>query len=302
MNLRIDPEFESRIPPLTDDEFQQLEENILADGVIISPIIVWDGVIIDGHNRFRIVEKHPHIEFTTCERNFNDRHEAIAWICKNQLGRRNLTFQQKKYLIGKQYESEKATHGGSRNVLHDENGRFTTSSQVGNLRTDTKTCERIANENGISKNSVLRAEAFSKAVDIADEIDPGIRSDILAGKLKPTQKEVQALTKAPPEERPALVEELRKLPEERRKVLPERNLLSLEQIAAELPDESCRVSPESMLYELEDALDTFTFRWSVCLSHNRDYFSDEEHRTKINQLAQNGLQYLSQILKGEIPL
>ena len=63
MQLRIDPEFESRIPPLTDDEFQQLEENILADGVIISPIVVWEGVVIDGHNRFRIVEKHPHISF-----------------------------------------------------------------------------------------------------------------------------------------------------------------------------------------------------------------------------------------------
>lgn len=297
MNLRIDPEFESRIPPLTADEFQQLEENILADGVIISPIIVWDGVIIDGHNRFRIVEKHPNITFSTCERDFNDRHEALAWICKNQLGRRNLTFQQKKYLIGKQYESEKASHGGDR-----KSSEVKSSSQVGNLISSEKTCERIANENGISRNSVLRAEAFSKAVDIADEIDPGIRTEILTGKLKPTQKEVQALTKAPPEERPALVEELRKPPEERRKVLPERNLLSLEQIAAELPDKSCRVSPESMLYELEDALDTFAFRWSVCLSHNRDYFSDEEHRTKINQLAQNGLQYLSQILKGEIPL
>ena len=100
MQLRIDPEFESRIPPLTDDEFQQLEENILADGVIISPIVVWEGVVIDGHNRFRIVEKHPHISFTTCERQFENRYEALAWICKNQLGRRNLTFQQKKYLIG----------------------------------------------------------------------------------------------------------------------------------------------------------------------------------------------------------
>ena len=114
MQLRIDPEFESRIPPLTDDEFQQLEENILADGVIISPIVVWEGVVIDGHNRFRIVEKHPHISFTTCERQFENRYEALAWICKNQLGRRNLTFQQKKYLIGKQYDSEKASHGGDR--------------------------------------------------------------------------------------------------------------------------------------------------------------------------------------------
>ena len=288
MQLRIDPEFESRIPPLTDDEFEQLEENILADGIIISPIIVWGEIIIDGHNRFRIVEKHPHIEYTTCERDFNDRNEALAWICKNQLGRRNLTFQQKKYLIGKRYESEKASYGGNRNLSHDENGRFTTGSQVGNLGSSQKTCERIANEYGISRNSVIRAETFSKAVDIADEIDPGIRSEILAGKIKPTQDDVEALTRA--------------TNEERRRVLPERHLLTLEQIAAELPSEDSRGTPESMLYELEDALDTFIFRWSVCLSHNKDYFLEKKHNAKVNKLAENGLDYLNQILKGEIPL
>lgn len=297
MQLRIDPEFESRIPPLTDDEFEELEENILADGIIISPIIVWGEIIIDGHNRFRIVEKHSHIEFTTCERDFNDRHEALAWICKNQLGRRNLIFQQKKYLIGKRYESEKASHGGDR-----KSNEVKSSSQVGNLIPTEKTCEKIANEYGISKNSVLRAETFSKAVDIADEIDPGIRSDILAGKIKPTQDDVEALTRATHEERPALVEDLRKPPEERRKVLPERHLLTLEQIAAELPSEGCRGTPESMLYELEDAPDTFFFRWSVCLSHNKDYFLAKKHNPKVNKLAQNGLAYLNQILKGEIPL
>ena len=104
MELRIDPEFEGKIPPLTAEEFQQLENNILADGVVINPIIVWDGVIVDGHNRYRIVSKHPEIQFSTCEKTFADRYEAIAWICKNQLGRRNLTKEQKKYLIGKQYE------------------------------------------------------------------------------------------------------------------------------------------------------------------------------------------------------
>jgi len=297
MQLRIDPEFESRIPPLTDDEFKQLEENILADGVIISPIVVWGGVVIDGHNRFRIVERHPHITFTTCERSFSNRHEALAWICKNQLGRRNLTFQQKKYLIGKQYDSEKASHGGDR-----KSAEIKSSGQNVHLIADKKTAERIAEQNGINEKTVRRAAEYSRAVDLADEVEPGIRKEILSGAIKATDEEIKALATSAPEERPALVEELRKPPEERRKVLPERNLLSLEQIAAELPDESCRVSPESMLYELEDALDTFTFRWSVCLSHNRDYFSADEHRPQINQLAQNGLQYLSQILKGEIPL
>ena len=304
MELRIDPEFESSIPPISDDEFSRLEENILADGVIISPIIVWDGVIIDGHNRFRIAGKHPHIGFTTCEHEFKDRNEAMAWICKNQLGRRNLTFQQKKYLIGKQFTTEKQRQGTNNQYVQSKSEKCQLGTFQNTHDTDdtADTAERIARENGIGRRSVYRAEEFAKAVDIADDTEPGIRSEILAGRIKPTQSEVQALTRASPKERPAIVEDLRKPPEEKRSVLPERHLLTLEEIAAELPDEKSRVSPESMLYELEDALDTFKFRWSVALSHNKDYFSAEEHRAKINRLAEDGLDYLNRILKGEIPL
>lgn len=297
MQLRIDPEFESRIPPLTDDEFQQLEENILADGVIISPIVVWEGVVIDGHNRFRIVEKHPHISFTTCERQFENRYEALAWICKNQLGRRNLTFQQKKYLIGKQYDSEKASHGGDR-----KSEEVKSSGQNAHLIADKKTAERIAEENGINEKTVRRAAQYSRAVDLADEVEPGIRKEILSGAIKATDKEITALASADPEERPILIEELRKPPEQRRKVLPERHLLSTEEIASEKLADISKETPEDMLSELEDALHSFKFRWSVCLSHNSDYFAENEHRNKVNQLIQNGLNYLNQILKGEIPL
>ena len=106
-HLTIDPEFASKIPPLREEELKQLEENILADGVVINPLIIWDGVLVDGHNRYRILQKHPEIQFTTYEKQFPDRYAAISWICKNQLGRRNLTPQQFKYLIGQQYDAEK---------------------------------------------------------------------------------------------------------------------------------------------------------------------------------------------------
>ena len=290
MELRIDPEFEGKIPPLTTEEFQQLENNILADGVVINPIIVWDGVIVDGHNRYRIVNKHPEIRFSTCEKTFSDRYEAIAWICKNQLGRRNLTKEQKKYLIGKQYEAEKASHGG------DRGNQYTNlaSSQIGNLPNKEKTCERIAGENGISKNSVLRAEAFSKAVDIADEVEPGIRDEILAGKIKPTEKDVHALARADPEERPAIIEEMRKSPEEKRKAapppkLPDKPLTQVEQISEDMLTSRSKGTEADMLYELEDALDSLMFRWSMCLNNNQDYFADDSCQPQIHKLVQTGL-------------
>lgn len=47
--LKIDPEFQGKIPPLTSEELDQLEKNIVSDGKVINPIIVWNGLIIDGH-------------------------------------------------------------------------------------------------------------------------------------------------------------------------------------------------------------------------------------------------------------
>ena len=158
--LKVDPEFQGKIPPLTFEELNQLEANILRDGRIINPIIVWQGLIVDGHNRYTIAKKHPEIPFTVHEKEFASRYEAIIWICKNQLGRRNLTPEQKKYLIGKQYEAEKCANGGDRKSPAAKSG-----SQIGNLIGNPKTCKRIATENGVSKNTVIRAEEFAKGVD-----------------------------------------------------------------------------------------------------------------------------------------
>ena len=103
--LKIDREFQELIRPLFKNEYLQLEENLLADGCR-EPISVWNDVIVDGHNRYRICTQHE-IPFAVEEMYFSCREEAIAWICANQLGRRNLTEESRKYLIGKQYESEK---------------------------------------------------------------------------------------------------------------------------------------------------------------------------------------------------
>ena len=104
INLKIDPEFQNQIPPLTDDEYKQLEENILKEGKLLSPLIVWGNTLVDGHNRYAILQKHPEIYFSTMPLRFENREEAIAWICRNQLGRRNLSPEQKRYLLWKQNE------------------------------------------------------------------------------------------------------------------------------------------------------------------------------------------------------
>lgn len=97
--LKIDQEFESMCPPLTAEEYRQLEENILNEGLVLMPLVVWNGIIIDGHNRYKIAQAHPGIAYKTHEKQFESRYKVWAWICKNQLGRRNLAPQDKKYLF-----------------------------------------------------------------------------------------------------------------------------------------------------------------------------------------------------------
>jgi len=91
--LKIDPKFQSLIPPLSDDEYRGLEESLLAYGQCRDKIKVWKGTIIDGHNRYAICKKHglPVDEQDIQEMRFTSQKNAELWIVSNQLGRRNLT-------------------------------------------------------------------------------------------------------------------------------------------------------------------------------------------------------------------
>ena len=207
--LRIDPEFEKMIPPLTEEESRQLEANILSEGEVLSPLVVWDGVIVDGHNRYRVIQRHPEINFSVRYKEFTDRYEAITWICTNQLGRRNLSEIQKKMLIGKQYEAEKLMHGGKRKTDRGVDGRFTASPQIDDLRSSMRTAERIAAETNTSKAYVERAGKYIKGVRAAEEALPGIEQEIMAGELKPSARAIEAIARAAPEDRRELAELLR---------------------------------------------------------------------------------------------
>lgn len=231
--LKVDPEFQGKIPPLTFEELSQLEANILRDGRIINPIIVWEGLIVDGHNRFTIAKKHPEIPFTVHEKEFANRYEAIIWICKNQLGRRNLTPEQKKYLIGKQYEAEKCANGGDRKSPAAKSGAATR-----HLIGGEKTCMKVAAENNVGKTFVKNAEHFARGLDAAEEAVPGTRQKVLSGEVKPTAAEIASVARAPPDERPALVAAICKAKEPKPPKPPAQKQKAPPAVAAPLPDAS----------------------------------------------------------------
>lgn len=106
MSITIDNEFRTLIPPLTAEEFSQLEANCLENGIQDS-LKTWNGVLVDGHNRHEIAEKHG-LEYKTEEMEFSSRDDVKLWIIKNQLGRRNLDKWQRFDLAKQQEHIEKA--------------------------------------------------------------------------------------------------------------------------------------------------------------------------------------------------
>jgi DNA modification methylase len=94
--MKILQELESLIPPLSNEEFKQLERNILEEG-IREPLITWNGILIDGHNRYRIAQEHD-INFETLEKEFDNIFFVKVWMIYNQFGRRNLSNYQRSVL------------------------------------------------------------------------------------------------------------------------------------------------------------------------------------------------------------
>ena len=204
--LKIDPEFQSKIPPLQFEEEQQLEQNIIAEGRLLNPIITWNSYILDGHTRYRILKKHGFIKFEVEEIQLANKYEALAWICKNQLGRRNLSPERKKFLLGKEYESTKLAVGGQPGNCNKVNR----CDQNDHIDSEKRTCERIAVEHGVGSATVRRAEKYSQGIDAAEEAVPGAQEEILTGRIKATDAQIAALPAIPKEERPAILDELRK--------------------------------------------------------------------------------------------
>lgn len=114
-DLIIDKEFEELLPVLTPEEFVRLEQSILKDGML-DTIKVWEepgtgrNIIIDGHNRYRILKKNnislnywENYKFMYADE-LPTRDDVKRWMLEQQLGRRNLS-EAEKYEIVQKFKS-----------------------------------------------------------------------------------------------------------------------------------------------------------------------------------------------------
>lgn len=193
-NITILPELQALIPPLANDEFEQLRQNILTHGCR-EPLSLWQhngqSILIDGHNRYRICTEHQvngtPLPFDFKFYDFANLDEVKDWMLANQLGRRNLTQLQQSYLRGKRYAHEKQAHGGLR-ITSDPS-----DAPVNSLPQKTPTASQLAQEYGVNEKTIRRDEQFALGLEKLTKDNEPLRWQILNGEVRAGKKTIVAL-------------------------------------------------------------------------------------------------------------
>lgn len=177
--IQIDPEFETWVLPPRLEEFAGLEKSLLEDGCR-EPLVLWNGILIDGHNRHKICTKH-NLPFKTVNKEFDTREDVKNWIINNQLGRRNVTPEQRDYMLGKLYKEKKC------NPVDN----LKQNSPSGNSCRSVTAIDSLTKSFKVAERTVRNAEKFAEAVDaIAGNCGDDIREKILTREIPVTKKDV----------------------------------------------------------------------------------------------------------------
>lgn len=153
MKLRVEPKFKALFRAQTPQERQLLEEDIEKNG-ILEPIRHWKGTIVDGMNRYEIAEAKG-LSFPQKPMDFDSEEDAIRWIVRNQLGRRNLTPGEHTYLLGKHLQADLS---------------------------DGKTLYEAAKQNTVPYNTAKRAIATAEKIDKLPEKE---KAKVLRSRARP---------------------------------------------------------------------------------------------------------------------
>ena len=199
----IDEEFRALLPVLDGETFATLEESILRHGCR-DPLVLWNGILIDGYNRFSICSHH-NIPFETVDMEFDSREDVLIWIISNQISRRNLSPMQLSYYRGLHYKADK-TRGG--NI----SGKNQYSNEVGGQNDpqpkSQTTAGRLSEQYKVSSKTIKRDAKQASAIDAIGEASPVAKRKILAGEVQIGKRRLEALASASKEEVEAVAAEI----------------------------------------------------------------------------------------------
>lgn len=185
MDIKINKEFEQLIPPLSNDEYRGLEQNIIDNGCR-DAIVLWNEIIVDGHNRYKICTKH-NIKFETKTINFISNDNAKKWMILNQFARRNITnfVRAELALKLKPLIAEMAKDEGYKNRESNKSSCLTSDN------IDTK--KILAKKAGVGHDTIAKTEkiiksAVPKVVELARDGEISVNA---ASKIAELPREIQ---------------------------------------------------------------------------------------------------------------
>lgn len=184
--LKINPELRDFIPPLSGEEKKQLEDSLLKYGYKGAPIYIWNGFIVDGHNRYELCKKH-NIEYPIEELLFGDNAtiiDVMEWMINTQLGRRNLPPQQRIAVV-KKFEKKiqdqaKAKLIESGKLYGENHPKDKSLSPNGETLLDRKihTDKELAKMAGVGTGTIAR---YNRVMNSNDE---ELKKKVLADEVK----------------------------------------------------------------------------------------------------------------------
>lgn len=176
--LKIDPELRDLLPPLTGDEYKQLEKNIVENGFDKNfPIMEWNGFIVDGHNRYSICKKH-NIEYVVGTLGYETKDEVMEWMLDIQLGRRNLSPIQRIAVAEKYrsiYEKQAKENQGTRNDLNNNFGTKLTQSEKEKMNNENRTNKKLADIAGVKPTT------YKMGAKVLNSNNEKLKKEVLSG-------------------------------------------------------------------------------------------------------------------------
>ena len=183
----IDEEFKSLLPALDKETYTSLEENLISNGCR-DALILWNDILIDGHNRYDICSKN-NIPFNTVNKDFASREEVLIWIISNQVSRRNLTQMQLSFFRGLHYKADKKivknTGGKNQHSEPDE-----VIGQNVQKPQSQSTVERLGQKYHVSAKTIQRDAKVAEVIDRIGEISPEAKRKILSGDVDVDKREL----------------------------------------------------------------------------------------------------------------
>ena len=171
-SIKIDPELRDLLCPLSEGEFKTLRGSLLADGCL-QPLIIDEktGVLIDGHNRFKIC-KEENIPFEVKTLIIGGRESIENWIIRNQVGRRNLTAERMEVYIARIYKHAKKPKGFQPGEQWEGNagGKPVQGQNDLTQKTSNKAAKDVGEKVGKSEATVRRIEKKIDAIDKAGKL------------------------------------------------------------------------------------------------------------------------------------